>query len=501
MIIDINRLYYEPAALDYQRGRDIFNKYRHCELIEVDSHWEIDEINNNPEMVKQWNYVKSHYLVLGVKQAIASRPNERSTDFIAPSHSSGCGMSCAYCVPAGTMIETPNGSKPIEQIRDGDDVISYDNSSEQLVIARVSGVADREVQEVFEIEVNGVKLRLTSEHPVMTHRGWVQAEYLTCDDEVLCFDNILKYKKISCIRKIKKNVKVYNFHVPKYESYLANGIVTHNCYVPRRKGYANPITVFANIDKILKHLERKCLKLGKKIITPENEQTDPELWTFDIGENCDCSVDDLVSNNVKDLIELFAKIPNAKASFATKYVNRNLLNYDTKGHTRIRFSLMPAETSKVVDVRTTPIDERISAINDFVDAGYEVHINLSPVIIYDGWYNDYYELFEQIDDKLSPKAKKQLKAEVIFLTHNENLHKINIQWHPKGEEQYLWRHWDDENNKTKNKFGLEVIQQRKLSQNGMINLRYKNNVKSSGVLAIEGLFEDLLPYCKIRYIF
>ncbi|WP_376741059.1 spore photoproduct lyase family protein [Nocardia gamkensis] len=27
------------------------------------------------------------------------------------------------------------------------------------------------------------------------------------------------------------------------------------CYVPRRKGYANPITVFANIDKIVAHRE------------------------------------------------------------------------------------------------------------------------------------------------------------------------------------------------------------------------------------------------------
>ena len=26
------------------------------------------------------------------------------------------------------------------------------------------------------------------------------------------------------------------------------------CYVPRRKGYANPITVFTNIDRIIAHL-------------------------------------------------------------------------------------------------------------------------------------------------------------------------------------------------------------------------------------------------------
>ena len=39
-------------------------------------------------------------------------------------------------------------------------------------------------------------------------------------------------------------------------------------------------------------------------------------------------VDAAVSDNVRDLVHLFAKLPNAKASFATKFVNRGLLDYD-----------------------------------------------------------------------------------------------------------------------------------------------------------------------------
>ena len=88
------------------------------------------------------------------------------------------------------------------------------------------------------------------------------------------------------------------------------------------------------------------------------------------------------------------------------------------GKTRIRFSLMPEQVAQVVDVRTSPVNERIAAINDFVDAGYEVHINFSPVIVYDGWETDYIELFGKLDATLSATAKEQLKAEVIFLTHN-----------------------------------------------------------------------------------
>jgi len=85
---------------------------------------------------------------------------------------------------------------------------------------------------------------------------------------------------------------------------------------------------------------------------------------------------------------------------------------------------MPERVAQVIDVRTSPVSERITAINDFVDAGYEVDINFSPVIVYDGWQTDYLELFENLDETLSAQAKEQLKAEVFFLTHNAALTKL-----------------------------------------------------------------------------
>jgi hypothetical protein len=59
------------------------------------------------------------------------------------------------------------------------------------------------------------------------------------------------------------------------------------------------------------------------------------------------------------------------------------------------------------------------------------------VIYYEGWLDDYAELFRQVDDAISPRAKAQLAAEVIFLTHNDRLHEVNLAWHPRAEE-LLW---------------------------------------------------------------
>ncbi len=254
------------------------------------------------------------------------------------------------------------------------------------------------------------------------------------------------------------------------------------CYVPRRKGYSNPITVFANIDQITGYLARHIARQGSK---PERNQCDHTAWVYDIGENSDCSVDATVSDNVRDLVELFRVQPTAKASFATKYVNRDLLPWDPQGRTRVRFSLMPDEVAKVVDVRTSRIADRIRAVDDFVEAGYEVHLNFSPVIVHEGWLDRWAELFDRVDAGLGPRAKQQLACEVILLTHNQKLHEVNLGWHPKAED-LLWR---------------PELQQPKRSQTGGWNVRYRNGLKGRYVAQFTELIERRLPYCRVRYAF
>jgi spore photoproduct lyase family protein len=254
------------------------------------------------------------------------------------------------------------------------------------------------------------------------------------------------------------------------------------CYVPRNKGYSNPVTVFANIEQITGALERHATRQGMKL---EPNQCDPELWVYDIGENSDCSVDAPISCNVEDLVTLFRDLPTAKLSFATKYVNQAMLGWDHGGHTRIRFSLMPPELAKSIDVRTSPVAERVAAINDFVDAGYEVHVNFSPVIITDTWLSDWAQLLRQLDATLSDAAKAQLAAEVIFLTHNQRLHEVNLGWPPQAEKA-LWR---------------PDLQESKVSSNGFTNVRYRSRTKAGYVRQLTVLIEKIAPYCRIRYAF
>ncbi|MFJ1706359.1 spore photoproduct lyase family protein [Kitasatospora sp. NPDC088346] len=254
------------------------------------------------------------------------------------------------------------------------------------------------------------------------------------------------------------------------------------CYVPRRKGYANPITVFTNIDRIIGYLGRHIARQGRK---PEPNQCDPTAWVYDIGENNDCAVDALVCDNTADLIRAFRHWPGAKASFATKWVNRDLLDLDPRGRTRIRFSLMPPADARLLDVRAATVPDRLAAAADFQEAGYEVHFNLSPVVLREGWERDWAELLRRMDDILPPAVKAQAAAEIIMLTHNQELHHVNLGWHPRAEE-VLWR---------------PELQEPKRSQNGGLNVRYRAGRKATAVAELRALVERHAPWLRIRYAF
>jgi len=266
---------------------------------------------------------------------------------------------------------------------------------------------------------------------------------------------------------------------------LANGCFggCAYCYVDRHKK-VNPITLFTNVEEIINTVDQHVMS---QLWPKATNQTDPVFYTYDIGCNSDIAVDYDLSDGVKQVLTFFRDHPRAKATFATKFVNRAMLDFDPKQKVRIRFSLMPAHVSKLVDVRTDSIEKRIAAINDFYDAGYEVHVNFSPVIVYGGkeWRNDYRELFRQLDAALRPEVKAQLKCEVIFLTHNQWQHQANLAINPKAEE-LLW---------------VPEIQENKVSQYGGWNIRYDHQLKSKMIAVFERILHEEIPWCEIRYIF
>jgi spore photoproduct lyase len=146
---------------------------------------------------------------------------------------------------------------------------------------------------------------------------------------------------------------------------------------------------------------------------------------------------------------------------------------------------MPQSLSDILEPNTSLISERIEAINDFYYAGYDVHINFSPIIIIPGAKSLYEDLFKKIDYYVDDKIKNDILAECIMLTHNKGMHEYNLE-HNSEVEELLWN---------------PEVQEDKISSYGSKNIRYKWQLKNRYISDFVKLHDEIIPWNKIRYIF
>lgn len=249
------------------------------------------------------------------------------------------------------------------------------------------------------------------------------------------------------------------------------------CYVNR---YGRDIVyVNDNIDEILE----KCNEWveSKDLIKTPN-QVDSKWYFIDIS----CNTDINLMWNYYDWIKVFDWFKDHKrlaATFATKHTNERLLDYEPDGKIRVRMSLMPQKTSSNLEPKTAKILSRIKFAQKLYEKGYSSHFNLSPIVVYDGWLEDYKELFNIINNEVSKEFKEQCGLECIFATYSKITHDYNVN---KGlDDSLLWQ---------------PDIQEDKVSEYGSKALRYKWQLKKEWVDEFKELINNELNI-PIRYIF
>jgi len=162
------------------------------------------------------------------------------------------------CFPAGTPVETITGRKPIEEITTDDQVLTHDGTFQQ-----VQGVMERvETDALVTLHlVDNENLILTPEHPVLTYIAAVvtipdipTVKELTGLDGALngfswvaakdiqggMFVAVASSNNAFGIRLVEKvsseavsSVPVYNLEVENNHTYVASGVVVHNCFLVR----------------------------------------------------------------------------------------------------------------------------------------------------------------------------------------------------------------------------------------------------------------------------
>ena len=94
------------------------------------------------------------------------------------------------CFDGSTLIETPNGKIPIKELKVGDKIINLDEDSltykEDTIVKVHKNLMNGLSEQMLELEFdNGSTIRCTANHKFLTTAGWVRADELTDDLEII----------------------------------------------------------------------------------------------------------------------------------------------------------------------------------------------------------------------------------------------------------------------------------------------------------------------------
>lgn len=247
------------------------------------------------------------------------------------------------------------------------------------------------------------------------------------------------------------------------------------------------------IDLNQDSMEEKFLLETKKRFERSRDPKHNPYITIDLG----CDSDVVTSNSVTICNNYFGHIVHAMneisestkdimTSFATKSseIEPFIAGCKNPNRHRIRLSISPEHHRQILEQNTSKIIDRLHAVNKLVDAGFEVHINLSPIVVTNDFAKEYRDLLSLIDNTLTQKSKNQMAYEIIFLTHSEKMFAPIEQSVPKAHH-------------------LMVNGPLKLEPkwNKPSVLSYSRSDKNMLKIIMNNLIQEITPYSRIRYMF
>lgn len=235
---------------------------------------------------------------------------------------------------------------------------------------------------------------------------------------------------------------------------------------------------YTNTDEILNTIHVHSLFAIGEVVKPN--QTHAEYVTYDLGCHSDICLH-FKQIDFGKIVEFFRNSEHAFGTFATKFVNYELLKYNPKGKIRVRISLIPNDIKIKTqgEVQHPGNFQLILFGNKLKEAGYEVHISFAPIILRNGSFNYYKNLLTMVEEDYEGDRF----CECILLTHNKSKHAMNMV-NDYEHEDLLWNP------------NLQVSKQ---SQYGGENVRYKD--KAILIDKFVAVMNKYAPSMKIRYIF
>ena len=128
------------------------------------------------------------------------------------------------CFIAGTGIDTVDDIVPIEILKVGDMVRTYDLKDKKHGESKITKTYKHEDMDGYLI-INGV-INTTVYHPFYSDGDWIKAGDLSIGDKILHVDGA--EHTIDSIDKVDDKIDVYNIEVDDMHNYFAEGYLVHN---------------------------------------------------------------------------------------------------------------------------------------------------------------------------------------------------------------------------------------------------------------------------------
>ncbi len=176
----------------------------------------------------------------------------------------------------------------------------------------------------------------------------------------------------------------------------------HYCYLNTSFGPKPYVRVYVNVDEILGHAEEYIERRRPMVTIFEGSATsDPiplEHWT----------------GSLRRAVLHFAKHPYGRFRIATKYDGvDSLLGLEHNDHTRIRFTINSERVISGWDKATASLARRLAAAEKVAQAGYPFGFLVGPIVLYDGWEDEYVRLIEQIAERFDKAERERMSFELI----------------------------------------------------------------------------------------
>jgi len=200
------------------------------------------------------------------------------------------------CFVAGTPVWTKDGIKPIEEIKVGDEVLSYNETTKRVEYKAVVQAFKKFSEDILSVSVEGESLPLgvTPNHPfyVRVHRArdntgndddegeWLEASKLKAGNKIKLASG--SWAKVLKIERRNGGETVYNFEVADNHNYFVGqtGLLAHNtCTTILQKALKTAKQVGDRLEATLKDGSKvvfrkdfgaKAHPIGSKYLNPVN---------------------------------------------------------------------------------------------------------------------------------------------------------------------------------------------------------------------------------------